>query len=99
MLIYFLKGSLPWQGIKKKKGNNHIEVIGDIKICTSIDNLCSDIPSCFKDYILYCRQLKFDEDPDYNYLKNLFITTSNKLNIKPEFEWHDDLSKKIKKFD
>lgn len=94
MLIYFLKGSLPWQGIIKKKGNNHIEMIGDIKICTSIDDLCSGVPSCFKDYILYSRQLKFDEEPDYKYLKNLFITTSNKLNINPEFEWCNDLSRK-----
>jgi len=87
MLIYFLKGSLPWQGIKKQKGNSHIEVIGEKKICTSVDNLCSGIPSCFKDYIHYCRNLKFEDTPDYIYLKNLFIKSAELLKITPEFEW------------
>lgn len=94
MLIYFLKGSLPWQGIKKQKGNNHIETIGEIKICTSVDSLCSNLPECFKEYIMYCRQLKFDETPNYQYLKKLFLDVSNKLNINLEFEWHHDFSKK-----
>ncbi|QKF93832.1 serine/threonine-protein kinase [Fadolivirus algeromassiliense] len=87
MLIYFLKGILPWQGIKKQKGNEHIEAIGEVKICTSLDDLCKGIPECFKEYISYCRDLKFDEKPDYDYLLNLFKNGSKKLNIKPEFEW------------
>jgi casein kinase 1 len=87
MLIYFLKGSLPWQGIKKQKGNDHIEAIGEIKICTSLEKLCENIPECFKEYINYCKKLKFDETPNYDYIRNLFRNTANKLNITPSFEW------------
>lgn len=88
MLIYFLKGTLPWQGIKKQKDNEHIETIGEIKICTSIEKLCADIPECFRDYLSYCRKLKFDETPDYQYLKKLFVDASVKLKIHCEFEWN-----------
>ena len=87
MLIYFLKGVLPWQGIKKQKGNEHLETIGEIKMCTNLEQLCENIPNCFKEYIIYCKKLKFDEKPDYDYMGNLFNNSMNKLNIIPSFEW------------
>ena len=90
MLIYFLKGSLPWQGIRKKRKCKQIESIGDSKMCTSVDNLCNDLPSCFKNYIKYCRKLKFHETPDYDHMRNLFIKSSASRNITPEFEWTKD---------
>mgnify|MGYP003386458446 CR=1 FL=1 len=87
MLIYFLKGVLPWQGIKKQKGNEHLETIGEIKMCTNLDQLCENLPNCFKEYIIYCKKLKFDEKPDYDYMANLFHNNMKKLNIIPSFEW------------
>ncbi len=87
MIIYFLKGSLPWQGLKRKKGVNNLEKIGDAKMCTSLESLCEGLDECFKEYIAYCRKLKFDEVPDYNYLKSLFDKTAKKLNIVPKYEW------------
>lgn len=89
MLIYFIKGSLPWQGIKKKKGVNNFEKICDIKMCTSLDVLCTGLDNCFKEYLTYCRKLKFEEIPDYKYMKSLFSTSANKLNIIPKYEWVD----------
>jgi len=87
MMIYFLKGKLPWQGIKKTKGKTNIEAIGEVKMCTNLDELCKGIPSCFKEYIRYCRNLKFDETPDYIYLRNLFRNCSISMRIKPKFQW------------
>lgn len=88
MLIYFSKGLLPWQGIKKQPGKfDHIEAIGEVKICTSLSKLCDGLPECFKDYMLYCRKLKFDEEPDYKYLGKLFNDNAKKLHIEPKFEW------------
>lgn len=87
MLVYFLKGSLPWQGLKKKKTHNHIKTISEVKISTTLDDLCKDIPECFKNYLKYCRKLKFDETPDYKFLNNLFVDYAGKNSISMKFQW------------
>lgn len=84
MLVYFLKGSLPWQGLKQKKIT---KLIGDKKLSTSLDDLCKDLPDCFKYFLDYCRKLKFDQKPDYKYLKNMFINCCKNYQIIPKFEW------------
>jgi serine/threonine protein kinase len=88
MLIYFLKGSLPWQGIKRQKDIDHLKLIGDKKMCVPLDTLCEGAPVSFKKYLKYCRNLKFEETPDYKYMLNLFETDCKNLNIKPKFNWN-----------
>jgi serine/threonine protein kinase len=78
MLIYFLKGELPWQGLKKQKGVDHLELISEAKLSTSIKKLCENIPEQFYDYITYTRKLSFEEVPDYDYLRNLLVECSKK---------------------
>lgn len=87
MLVYFLLRKLPWQGLKKKKDVDHIKLIGECKMKTSLDELCKNIPQCFKDYIKYSRELKFDEKPDYNYLRNLFYKTADEKKTKLKYLW------------
>lgn len=88
MLIYFLKGKLPWQGLKKEKNDDHIRMIGDVKMSTNIKKLCENIPTCFIEYISYCKKLQFDEKPDYNYLKNLFIKEADNQHIDLKYCWN-----------
>ncbi len=97
MLVYFLKGSLPWQGLKEKKNEDKIKLIGNTKKWTSLIKLCKDIPNCFYEYIKYCRKLHFTETPDYEYLKKLFQDEATKSNLKLKFCWdsEDLLSEKI----
>lgn len=87
MLVYFLKGELPWQGIKKAKNVNHIEKIGEIKTQTPLYRLCEGIHDNFKEYINYCRSLSFDGDPDYEYIYGLFDKIAKDQNIVPKFQW------------
>jgi serine/threonine protein kinase len=87
MLIYFLKGQLPWQGLKKKKGVNHLEIIGEIKLSTSIKKLCDEIPKCFTEYLEYIRELTFEERPNYKFLKQLFINCCKEYDIEMEYEF------------
>jgi serine/threonine protein kinase len=95
ILIYFLKGKLPWQGLKKKHKDEDldskemIERIGEIKMVTKIDKLCNNIPRCFKEYLQSCRNLDFYDEPNYEELREKFISTAKKENIKLKYEWAD----------
>lgn len=73
VLIYFLKGSLPWQFMTHENGGERIEKGKQLKKEISIETLCKGVPDKFKEYFKYVRQLKFDEKPDYQYLRGLFL--------------------------
>ena len=71
VFIYFLKGGkLPWMGLKDVA--NQAAAILKIKEETTIEQLTEGLPKQFCEYQNYCRNLKYDEDPDYDYLKKLF---------------------------
>jgi casein kinase 1 len=42
---------------------------------TSINELCTDLPEFFGEYISYVYNLKFDETPNYNYIYDGFLNT------------------------
>ena len=72
VLIYFLKGSLPWQGLPADNPQKKYKLIRDMKVRTPIAELCSDIPIEFADFLTYCRALRFDQKPDYAMLRRKF---------------------------
>ncbi|CAL9092418.1 unnamed protein product [Musa textilis] len=72
VLMYFLQGSLPWQGLKAGTKKQKYEKISYQKVATSIEALCQGYASEFASYFHYCRSLRFDDKPDYAYLKRLF---------------------------
>jgi len=74
MLIYFLKKRLPWQGLQKNKNDNHIKIVGDCKMKTSLDDLCEGLPQCFKKYMKTCNEMRFEETPNYEHLKTLLLS-------------------------
>ncbi|KAL6609488.1 hypothetical protein ACP70R_039457 [Stipagrostis hirtigluma subsp. patula] len=72
VLMYFLRGSLPWQGLKAGNKKQKYEKISERKIATSTEALCRGYPTEFASYFHYCRSLRFEDAPDYQYLKRLF---------------------------
>lgn len=70
--MYFNRGSLPWQGLRAATKRQKYERISEKKLTTSIDELCRGYPAEFSTFLTYCRSLKFEEKPDYNYLRGLF---------------------------
>lgn len=71
VFIYFLRGGLPWQGLKAQTNKQKYEKIGDKKAAVPIRELCSGIPKEFGEYLEYCRNLGFEETPDYDHLREL----------------------------
>uniref|UniRef100_A0A8C7YC19 non-specific serine/threonine protein kinase n=1 Tax=Oryzias sinensis TaxID=183150 RepID=A0A8C7YC19_9TELE len=72
MFMYFLRGSLPWQGLKADTLKERYQKIGDTKRATPIEVLCEGFPEEMATYLRYVRRLDFFEKPDYEYLRKLF---------------------------
>nr|CAD7457466.1 unnamed protein product [Timema tahoe] len=72
MFMYFLRGSLPWQGLKADTLKERYQKIGDTKRATPIEVLCEGHPEEMATYLRYVRRLDFFETPDYEYLRKLF---------------------------
>ncbi len=72
VLLYFLRGSLPWQGLPGRSKNEKYHNIKKKKVETSLDELCKNLAPEFKQFMEYCRKLSFTDDPDYTYIIKLF---------------------------
>lgn len=72
VLMYFLRGSLPWQGLRAGNKKQKYDKISEKKVSTSIEALCRGYPTEFASYFHCCRSLRFDDKPDYAYLKRIF---------------------------
>ncbi|KAF9200995.1 casein kinase I [Haplosporangium sp. Z 27] len=72
VFMYFLRGGLPWQGLKAATNKQKYEKIGEKKQSTPIKELCEGFPEEFGIYLNYVRKLSFEETPDYDFLRDLF---------------------------
>ena len=72
VLMYFNRGSLPWQGLRAANKKQKYEKISEKKMSTPVEQLCKGFPQEFATYLNYVRALRFDDKPDYGYLRKLF---------------------------
>lgn len=72
MLLYFLKGRLPWHSLKGESKPETYQLILDRKVSISLDELCIDVPKEFKKYMAYVRAMDFGDKPDYSKLRRIF---------------------------
>ena len=98
MLIYLLKKDLPWQetfaNLNKTK---YFELIY-LKDTNASGQLFKDIPIEFSEYIKYSRNLKFEQNPDYTYLRSLLgkVIYNNNFNYKKiTFSWIKSNNKEL----
>lgn len=89
VMMYFNRGSLPWQGLKATNKKQKYEKISEKKMSTPIEVLCKGFPAEFAMYLNYCRSLRFEESPDYMYLRQLFRILFRTLNHQYDytFDW------------
>ena len=80
ILIYFLKGKLPWQDVKAKQKEERHKLITEIKSKVTIESLCESLPSEFAELLTYVKGLEFDEKPYYSKFYAFFHNLIDKLN-------------------
>lgn len=72
VFLYFLRGFLPWQGLKANTKRQKYEKILEKKLSSPIESLTRGQPTEFAAYLHYTRALRFDDRPDYSYLRKIF---------------------------
>ncbi|VUZ56475.1 unnamed protein product [Hymenolepis diminuta] len=88
MFLYFLRGCLPWQGLKADNLRERYQKIGDTKCATPIEVLCQGYPE-MATYLRYVRSLDFFEVPNYEYLRWIFtdLMKRQRWELDWEFDW------------
>ena len=90
MIIFLMKKKLPWQGIKGSSYKECYTKLYLMKKNIKPEELCEGIPKEMIDYIKNVKSLKFEEEPNYQYFKNLFdiILKKNDFNLEKNiFSW------------
>jgi casein kinase I homolog HRR25 len=93
MLVYFMRGRLPWQGLKAKRDAKYLLVL-EKKQGTSANELCAGLPTEFEEYMNYVRNLRDEDQPDYQHLRKMF----NKLFRRQGFEYDNVFDWTIREF-
>ena len=90
VLAYLYKGGLPWMGMHAKTKEEKYAKILNIKKNMETEKLLKHGPNELIEYINYCKQMEYEQDPDYDYLTNLFkniIFINLKETIDYKFDW------------
>ena len=91
MLINLSGTKLPWEhlNIKDKNGKkNHAKIL-ELKKLLKPEEICKGLPEELTEYIRYCYNLNFEQQPDYEYLRGLFKNLLIRLQCKNylNFSW------------
>lgn len=89
VFFYFLRGQLPWQGLKAPTNKQKYEKIGDKKRSTPVYDLCAGLPKQFAQYLESVRGLAFDAEPDYASYRQLILSALDDIGEKADgqYDW------------
>lgn len=87
VLLYLLKGSLPWQNLKAKNQKEKYDRIKETKVVTKVEELCFGLPAEFATGLRYVRELSFSQRPNYQYLRDLFKDLFHRSGFVFDFEF------------
>ncbi|CAD5119320.1 DgyrCDS7942 [Dimorphilus gyrociliatus] len=92
VLVYLAKGSLPWQGLKAATRKQKYERISEKKLSTIPEVLCKGFPEEFQKYLTYTKNLKFEDAPDYDYLRKELFRKLYTKKLHYQYDFHFDWS-------
>ena len=80
MIIYLITGKLPWSKISNVSVLERYKAILNLKQNISNQELCKGLPFEIFHYMNYVKSLRFEEKPNYSYLRNLFLSILQNMN-------------------
>merc|ERR1711972_615911 len=86
ILLYFLRGVLPWSGLKAKTQEEKFKKIAETKEKYPLSDLCKGFPDEFKTFLHYSRNLGFRERPDYEMLLRIFKDLRKQMGVVEDWE-------------
>ena len=87
VILYFFRGKLPWEDFYPNLTEKEIYLkTFKMKAFMPLDKLCKNCPQDFKEYFIYVKKLKFQEDPDYEYLRNIFKKILKKEGVLDDYK-------------
>ena len=94
VIIYLIKGTLPWNDIKSINKEELYDRILKAKTRIGYEILCQNLPQEFEEYFKYIKAMTFEQEPDYNYLKNLFLNALIKIGGKMDYiyDWDNRIN-------
>ena len=99
MMVYFMRGQLPWSGMEGRTKFEKMENIKRKKMETGMEELCKDCPNEFRELIETTRWLKFDQEPEYDYYYKRFNQLAERSKFKLDdvkYSWKIYQLKKLK---
>ena len=89
ILIYFLKGKLPWQNIKATTKEDKYQKILEKKMEISSKELYKGYPNELAEFLDYTKNIEYNERPNYDMLRKLFddIMLKEKYNYDYIYDW------------
>ena len=93
IFIYFIKGELPWQGVKYKTKSEKYNLIFEIKKKSTEKGgaLCDNLPPEFQTIMDYILGLEFTEKPNYSMITKIIEMVMAKSNYYNDlqFDWYN----------
>ena len=89
LLLYLMKGTLPWDKLNETSEINEILIIYKMKQYMPADVMFKELPSQMSDFYKYCKNLGFEQKPNYKYLRKLLISILEYIGEKNDlyFSW------------
>jgi serine/threonine protein kinase len=103
VIMYFIRGNLPWQGLKLKSNEDRYQKILEKKKEISTEELCAEYPKVFYEFVKYSKGLKYSEEPKYDELKKNFVdwvVNQKKEKFDYIYDWttKEDIKKRKEEF-
>ncbi|CAD8203817.1 unnamed protein product [Paramecium octaurelia] len=97
VLLYFMKGQLPWQNMQNVSDEERTVKVGEMKMNMDPRELCQDVPPEFANILEHLRQLQYSSEPNYYFVRNQLEKAAENQGIKLDniYDWDQKQQMKI----